>query len=102
SLAEAYHAEVFDPLGLGSTFFAATEQSRGDLAIGHSADAVLDPADLEAASSDPAGDLGPGAGGGLVSTAADVTTFAAALFRGELLSPALMRQMLDFDQSSSL
>ena len=102
SLAEAYHEEILDELGLRSTYFPSQEGADGEMAIGHDRSGALAPADEEAASSNAAGDLGPGGSGGLVSTAEDVARFASELLGGRILEPRSLAAMLDFDVAAGL
>jgi CubicO group peptidase (beta-lactamase class C family) len=102
SLAQAYHAELLDDLGLRSTFLPSEEDADGLMAVGHDETGVLDPADEEAAGTDAGGDLGPAGSGGLISTAEDVARFAAALYGGGLLGKESLAAMLDFDVAANL
>jgi CubicO group peptidase (beta-lactamase class C family) len=102
SLAQAYHAELLDELGLRSTFLPSEEDADGQMAVGHDDTGVLDPADEEAARTDASGDLGPAGSGGLISTAEEVARFAAALYGGGLLGKESLAAMLNFDVSANL
>jgi CubicO group peptidase (beta-lactamase class C family) len=102
SLAQAYHSEILDELGLRSTFLPSQEAADGQMAVGHDDTGVLDPADEEAGRSSASGGLGPAGSGGLISTAQDVARFAAALYGGGLLAQESLAAMLDFDVAANI
>ncbi len=77
-LAEAYRTHIYEPLGMTSTFLDCYEEPVTDVVHGYTGvgDAMADVTELHES-------IG-WAAGGLVSTAADLTTFARGLF-GEAL-----------------
>jgi D-alanyl-D-alanine carboxypeptidase len=103
SLASAYREVLFDPLGLRESYFPSQEPVRGEVATGYGRDALTTgPADETASGTWIAPTSLPPAGGGLVSTAADVARFGAALFGGAHLSARTLAQMLDFEATVGL
>jgi D-alanyl-D-alanine carboxypeptidase len=93
---EVVRREVLQPLGLRSTYMAGTESARG---AGVSEQAIFDLdndgdfEDIEDGSW-PALETSEGAAGALVSTPSDITMFTSALFRGEVVTHATLRQMV--------
>lgn len=88
--AAALRERVLDPLGLTRTFYPTQEQARGPAAVGYQherPEAALDVATERL---------------GLLSTADDLTRFAAALFAGDLLDPRSRSTMLDFEVALTL
>jgi hypothetical protein len=85
-LARAYRTQILDPFGMGHTYLEHWEAPRGTL---------LRPflGDIDTYGFNPTNDTF--GGGGLVSTAADLTTFIRALFDGRLFRhEATLRAML--------
>jgi D-alanyl-D-alanine carboxypeptidase len=78
TLAEAYRANIYEPLGMESTFLDCYEDPVVDVVNGYTGfgETLSDVTDLHES-------LG-WAAGGLVSTAPDLVTFARGLFSGEL------------------
>ena len=86
---------LLDPLGMTSTWVAGAERPRGRVLPGYGdGDGDGDLEDLETGGPWPALESSEGDAGGVVSTAADVARFGAALFRGRLLPPELLEQMV--------
>ncbi|MFI1583762.1 serine hydrolase domain-containing protein [Embleya sp. NPDC020630] len=85
-LARAYRTQILDPLGMGRTYLEHWEAPRGTLShpfLG----------DIDTYGFNPTNDTF--GGGGLVSTAAELTTFIRALFDGRLFRhDATLRTML--------
>ena len=90
SFADRLHQQILDPLGLTDTFFAATEPVPGGTVQGYhllGGDLVnVSATHLSAQWTE----------GGMVSTTHDLLRFADALFGGELLQPASLKEMLFF------
>ena len=102
TLAHAYRTEILDPIALTSTVLGTQEAVDGPLATGHDPEGPLEPADITVSRAFPSGEGNIGSSGAIVSTARDVAVFAAELFRGKLLEPETMTEMLDFDTSRGL
>ena len=102
TLAHAYRTEILDPIALTSTVLGTQEAVDGPLATGHDPEGPLEPADITVSQAFPSGEGNIGSSGAIVSTARDVAVFAAELFRGKLLEPQTMTEMLDFDTSMGL
>jgi len=88
TLAEAYRTNIYEPLGMESTFLDCYEDVLVDVVNGYTGfgDTLSDVTDLHES-------LG-WAAGGLVSTAPDLITFARGLFSGELFDdPASLQTM---------
>jgi D-alanyl-D-alanine carboxypeptidase len=79
---DVFRQNIFEPLGMTSTFFTGAEEGP-TLAMGQNS---WDP-DCEADQMDI------GTGGGFASSAADLDTFMRAVFDGELLSEASLTEM---------
>lgn len=77
-LTEAYHTNIYEPLGMESTFMDCYEDAVVDVVHGYtgSGDTMSDVTELHES-------VGWSAGG-MVSTASDLTIFARGLFGGEL------------------
>jgi D-alanyl-D-alanine carboxypeptidase len=88
--ADRLHQQILDPLGLTNTFFAATEPVPGGTVQGYH----LLEGDMVNVSATHLS--AQGSEGGMVSTTRDLIRFADALFGGELLQPASLREMLTF------
>ena len=87
-LAEAYRTHIYDPLGMSSTILYCYEAPLIDVVHGYtgSGDAMSDVTELHES-------VGWSAGG-LISTAADLTSFARGLFGGSLFDdPATLTTM---------
>jgi D-alanyl-D-alanine carboxypeptidase len=83
-LSAIYRREILDPLGLQSTFLEGREPGRvAALSHHYLAERDLTPIDMSF----------DWAGGGLVSTAADLARFSAALFEGEFLPAKLLEEL---------
>jgi D-alanyl-D-alanine carboxypeptidase len=92
-LAKLIRDRLLEPLGLHHTWLATTETvPPGALARGY---AILDNNGSRHDATDEAWALG-GADGAMVSDAADLLTWAQALFGGGVLPPKRLAQMLDF------
>ena len=86
----AFATRIFSPLGLRHTSFDTDAVIEGAHAHGY---AILsDPAPVDVTFVSPSAAWA--AGGGLVSTADDLATFYAALMAGELVTPALLTEMV--------
>src|SRR5688572_2173622 len=86
----ALATRIFAPLGLRHTSFDTGAEIEGAHAHGY---AILgDPAPVDVTFVSPSAAWA--AGGGLVSTADDLADFYAALMMGELVTPALLSEML--------
>jgi len=86
---------ILDPLHLRHTFVAGAEPVPGGVLPGYfDADNDGDEENIETGRPWPSLESAEGAAGAIVSTAADLAAFGGALFRGRLLGPASMRQML--------
>jgi len=92
TLAEAYRTNIYEPLGMESTFLDCYEDALVDVVNGYTGfgDTLSDVTDLHES-------LG-WAAGGLVSTAPDLITFARGLFSGELFDdPQSLETMITAD-----
>lgn len=89
-LAEYFQQHVFDPLRLGRTSFPSSGQLPEPYAHGYTSGP--DGATVDASLWNPAW---AGAAGAIVSTYADLKTWALALGKGTLLSPEIQRERLE-------
>ncbi len=86
---------IIVPLGLRHTFVAGAEPVPGGVLPGYfDADNDGDRENVETGGPWPALETTEGPAGAIVSTAPDFATFGSALFRGRLVSPASVRQMV--------
>lgn len=90
SAGEAITERIIGPLGLTGTSFPSTPELPTPFAHGYEADAPGDPL-RDVTRSNPAV---PWTAGAMISTLADLRTWAGALANGTLLSPALQRERL--------
>ncbi len=90
SIAELLRDRISAPLGLESTFYEPQEDIPDDLAPGYS---TLFGAGVEVSDAYDVSVAGPS--GAIVSRAADLLSFLAALASGELVPPSLREQWLD-------
>ncbi len=90
-LHETYRSLVFEPLGMTSTYQGGYEE-RPDVPVAHPFFTVFDAVQLGL---DPSFDW---SGGGLISTAEDLTRFYAGLFQGRLLSEASLHRLLEAER----
>ena len=87
-----YRDLVFEPTGMDSTWLEGHEKPRRDRIANHYAD------DLDLASVSPTIDW---AGGGLVSTTADLSRFSSALWAGDLLDSAAQSELTRWTEGAS-
>jgi D-alanyl-D-alanine carboxypeptidase len=88
-------ARILDPLGMRSTWTGGAEPPRGAVLPGYGdGDGDGDEEDLETGGPWPSLETSEGAAGAVVSTAQDLARFGAALFRGRLLPPQLLQEMV--------
>jgi D-alanyl-D-alanine carboxypeptidase len=86
---------IIDPLHLRHTYVAGAEPVPGGVLPGYyDADNDGDQENIETGRSWPSLETAEGPAGAIVSTAADLAVFGGALFRGRLLAPASLRQMV--------
>ena len=86
---------VLDPLRLENTYVAGFEPARGNVIAGYfDADNDGDVENIETGRPWPALETSEGPAGAIVSTAADLLAFGDALFRGDLLTDASLREMV--------
>jgi D-alanyl-D-alanine carboxypeptidase len=86
---------IIDPLHLEHTYVAGAEPVPGGVLPGYfDADNDGDEENIETGRPWPAQETAEGAAGAIVSTAADLAVFGGALFRGRLLAPQSLQQML--------
>ena len=86
---------IIDPLRLRHTYVAGAEPVPGGVLPGYyDADNDGDEENIETGRPWPSLESAEGPAGAIVSTAADLAAFGGALFRGRLLRPASLRQML--------
>jgi D-alanyl-D-alanine carboxypeptidase len=86
---------IIDPLHLQHTHIAGAEPVPGGVLPGYfDTDNDGDEENIETGRPWPAQETAEGAAGAIVSTAADLAVFGGALFRGRLLTPQSLRQML--------
>lgn len=86
---------IIDPLGLRHTFVAGAEPVPGGVLPGYfDIDNDGDQENIETGRPWPSLETTEGAAGAIVSTAPDLVVFGGALFRGRLVAPAVLRQMV--------
>jgi D-alanyl-D-alanine carboxypeptidase len=86
---------ILDPLALRHTYVAGVEPVPGGVLPGYfDTDNDGDQENIETGGPWPALESTEGAAGAIVSTAPDLAAFGSALFRGRLLAPASLRQMV--------
>jgi D-alanyl-D-alanine carboxypeptidase len=86
---------ILEPLHLRHTFVAGAEQVPGGVLPGYfDTDEDGDQENIETGRPWPSLETTEGAAGAIVSTAPDLAVFGDALFRGRLLAPATLRQMV--------
>ncbi len=86
---------ILDPLRLQHTYIAGAEPVPGGVVPGYiDADMDGDVENVETGRPWPALETAEGPAGAIVSTAGDLAAFADALFRGRLLSPSTLKQMV--------
>ncbi|HTE66733.1 MAG TPA: serine hydrolase domain-containing protein, partial [Candidatus Binatia bacterium] len=86
---------ILDPLRLPHTYIAGAEPVPGGVVPGYiDADMDGDVENVETGRPWPALETAEGPAGAIVSTAGDLAAFADALFRGRLLSPSTLKQMV--------
>ncbi|HEY9378417.1 MAG TPA: serine hydrolase domain-containing protein, partial [Jiangellaceae bacterium] len=86
---------ILDPLRLRHTYVAGAEPVPGGVLPGYAdADMDGDVDNVDAGGPWPSLETTEGPAGAIVSTAADLAVFADALFRGKLLRPNTLRQMV--------
>ncbi len=86
---------IFDPLRLQHTYVAGAEPVPAGVLPGYiDVDMDGDVENVETGGSWPALETAEGPAGAIVSTAGDLAAFAGALFRGRLLSPSTLEQMV--------
>jgi D-alanyl-D-alanine carboxypeptidase len=90
SYAEQLHARILEPLGLTDTFFAAVEPVPGGTVDGYH---LIESELVNVSATHLSAQWTEG---GMVSTTRDLARFADAVFGGELLEPASLRDMLTF------
>jgi len=84
----AYRERILNPVGLHETYLEGYEEHRGPV-LSHAYQGAFDVMAISGTAD--------WAGGGLVSTARDLASFARALFVGDLLSPEALLSMLRWD-----
>lgn len=90
TLAQVYQERIVEPLGLQDTFLAGAKIVPGGYSPSYTdinRDGKLDNAGAASL-------LYDGASGGLISNVRDLSRFARALFDGELLSPAALKELI--------
>jgi D-alanyl-D-alanine carboxypeptidase len=86
---------ILDPLRLHHTYVAGAEPVPGGVLPGYiDVDMDGDVENVETGGPWPALETAEGPAGAVVSTAGDLAAFADALFRGRLLSPSTLKQMV--------
>ncbi len=94
TLAEQLRLGIFEPLGMAATRLDSSAEPRQAARAGEVADFWIGDTPFPGSGMDISWDWG---GGGVVSTAADLSTFLQALVAGRLFrNPATLQQMLDF------
>lgn len=89
ALADVYRSLVFDPLRMGSTYLEWHEPRRGgEISHHYDGDRDLQPQNTSY----------DWAGGGLVTTAGDLTRFLSGLFRGALFDPSWQSEMTRWNE----
>jgi D-alanyl-D-alanine carboxypeptidase len=92
SWATEVRRRIIDPLGLRHTYVSGAEPVPGGVLPGYfDADEDGDQENIETGRPWPSLETSEGPAGAIVSTAADLSVFGSALFRGRLLSPAMLR-----------
>src|SRR5919112_1415798 len=86
---------ILDPLHLEHTYVAGAEPGPGGVLPGYyDADNDGDQENIETGQPWPSLETAEGPAGAIISTAGDLAVFGRALFRGRLLAPASLGQML--------
>jgi CubicO group peptidase (beta-lactamase class C family) len=100
TVSEQFRERITEPLGMKNTFFAPEEQVPGGY-VNHYADINGDskPDDISN-TFDPSYQIS-GADGGIITTPADLSRFSRGLFKGELLAPDTLEQMVSGGQEGS-
>jgi D-alanyl-D-alanine carboxypeptidase len=100
TVGEQFRERIFEPLGMKNTFYAPEEQV-SDGYVNHYVDINGDnqPDDISN-KFDPSFQIS-GADGGIISTPADLSRFSRGLFKGELLAPDTLKQMISGGKESS-
>jgi D-alanyl-D-alanine carboxypeptidase len=100
TVSEQFRERIIEPLGMENTFFASEEDVPGGY-VQHYADTNGDgkPDDISD-TFDPSYQIS-GADGGIVTTPTDLSRFSRALFKGELLAPDTLEQMVSGGQEGS-
>lgn len=88
ALHESYRRRILAPLGLSETYLEGYEAHRGPQ-LTHAYEGDLDVMAIHGSAD--------WAGGGLVSTAADLATFVAALVRGDVVNRIALAEMFSYD-----
>ncbi len=87
---QPHHPEILQPLHLGQTSYSTSSELPSPSALGY----IVSDGSAEAV---PLYDLSNlGAAGGMVSTVSDMAVWAQAFGNGELLSPSLEAERLQF------
>jgi D-alanyl-D-alanine carboxypeptidase len=93
SWAAEVRRRIIDPLRLRHTYVSGAEAVPGGVLPGYfDVDEDGDEENIETGGPWPSLETTEGPAGAVVSTAADLAVFGGALFRGRLLSPAMLRQ----------
>jgi D-alanyl-D-alanine carboxypeptidase len=93
SWAAEVRRRIIDPLWLRHTYVSGAEAVPGAVLPGYfDVDEDGDEENIETGAPWPSLETTEGPAGAVVSTAADLAVFGGALFRGRLLSPAMLRQ----------
>jgi CubicO group peptidase (beta-lactamase class C family) len=93
TLAQQMRSRIFEPLGMTNTFYPPQERFPGGLTRGYTdfgADGKLEDARAEKGNLSLAD-----AAGAVVSTPSDIARFAQALFKGQLLAPDTLEEMVE-------
>ena len=93
---------VLDPLGLHDSFFPGGEASPGPVAVGYGFGPPTRADDVASLRMDGVDNPYPGAGGGLLATAADVARFTHALFSERIVGRESLAEMVDFSVTEEL
>lgn len=86
-LHDSYRSRILEPLGLHDTYLEGFETHRGPV-LSHCFEGDHDAMQIHGSAD--------WAGGGLVSTPADLEVFATALLQGRLVPPSALETMLDY------